>query len=339
MTTPLTIKAFAEGLERFGTGSLADLIQPAIAYCEDGFIVRPKVNGFWHQPAQAGRIARLRVVTDLPATAKIYTKADGSLYNVGEVLKNPDMGRTYRRISEAGVEDFYTGDIARAIDADMRANGGHITLADLAACETEHTTPLMSTYRGYDVATNPPPGGGLMVVEMLNILENFDLDGMGHNSPAFIATVSEAMKIATVDKDQRMGDPRFVDIPMDELMSKDYAADIDPFSGIEFRRRQRWSGVHVQQLHDGVRSPAWKPWLAGAGQGAVYRPVSDHIAQRWKTDVGLGRARRHDDHDGCVTDHSECGGFWHERARSGLRSPVLRHLRHDRSYQPYLAFD
>lgn len=245
MTTPLTIKAFAEGLERFGTGSLADLIQPAIAYCEDGFIVRPKVNGFWHQPAQAGRIARLRVVTDLPATAKIYTKADGSLYNVGEVLKNPDMGRTYRRISEAGVEDFYTGDIARAIDADMRANGGHITLADLAACETEHTAPLMSTYRGYDVATNPPPGGGLMVVEMLNILENFDLAGMGHNSPAFIATVSEAMKIATVDKDQRMGDPRFVDIPMDELMSKDYAADI----AARIRSGEKF---HVPRLNSGA---------------------------------------------------------------------------------------
>jgi gamma-glutamyltranspeptidase / glutathione hydrolase len=226
MTTPLTIKAFAEGLERFGTRSLADLIQPAIAYCEEGFTVRPKVNGFWLQPAQAGRIERIRVVKDLPATAKIYTKADGSLYNVGEVLKNPDMGRTYRRIAEAGVEDFYTGDIARAIDADMRAHGGHITLADLAACETEHTSPLMSTYRGYDVATNPPPGGGLMVVEMLNILENFDLAGMGHNSPEFIATVSEAMKIATVDKDQRMGDPRFVDIPLDELMSKDYAASM-----------------------------------------------------------------------------------------------------------------
>ena len=103
----------------------------------------------------------------------------------------------------------------------------------------------MSTYRGYDVATNPPPGGGLMVVEMLNILENFDLAGMGHNSPAFIATVSEAMKIATVDKDQRMGDPRFVDIPMDELMSKDYAADM----AARIRSGEKF---HVPRLNSGA---------------------------------------------------------------------------------------
>ena len=93
----------------------------------------------------AGRIERVRVLTDLPATARIYTKADGSLYNVGDVLTNPDMGKTYRRIAQAGVEDFYTGDIARAIDADMRKHGGHITLDDLATCETEHTMPLVGT--------------------------------------------------------------------------------------------------------------------------------------------------------------------------------------------------
>ncbi len=224
LTTPMTIKAFAEGLEKFGTRPLAEMIQPAIRYCEDGFMVRPKVHGFWHQPAQSGRIARIRVVTDDPVSAKIYRKNDGSLYNVGDILKNPDMGRTYRRIAEAGVEDFYTGEIAHAIDADMRVNGGHITLADLATCETEHTAPLRSRYRDFEVATNPPPGGGLMIIEMLNILENFDLAGIGHNSPDYIATLSEAMKIATVDKDTRMGDPRFVDIPMEELMSKDYAA-------------------------------------------------------------------------------------------------------------------
>lgn len=224
MTTPLTIKAFAEALDRFGTRPLSELIQPAIAYCEEGFMVRPAVHAFWLQPAQAGRIERVRVLKDCAATARIYTHADGSLYKVGETLRNSDMGRTYRRIAEHGVDDFYTGEIAQAIDADMRANGGHITLADLAACETEHTQPLMSTYRDYKVATNPPPGGGLMIVEMLNILEQFNLAAMGHNSPEYIATLAEAMKIATVDKDTRMGDPRFVDIPLEELMSNEYAA-------------------------------------------------------------------------------------------------------------------
>ncbi len=224
MTTPLTIKAFDEALRRFGTRTLAQMLQPAIGYCESGFAVRPHVHSFWMQPAQSGRIERIRVLTDCAAAAKIYLKSDGQPRKVGELLRNPDMGRTYRRIAEHGVDDFYHGEIARRIDADMKTHGGLITMADLAACATESVDPLWTTYRGYRVATNQPPGGGLMIVLMLNILEQFDLAAMGHNSPEYIATVSEAMKIATVDKDERMGDPRFVDIPMADLTSKEYAA-------------------------------------------------------------------------------------------------------------------
>ena len=223
-TTPLTIKAFDQALRRYGTRTLADLLPAAIEYCENGFPVRPHVHSFWMQPAMFGRIERIRCLRDYPATAKIYLKADGTPRGVGELLRNPDMGRTYRRIAELGIEDFYQGEIAHRIDADMRAHGGLVTLADLAACETETAKPLWTTYRGHRVATNPPPGGGLMIVIMLNILEHFDLAAMGHNSPDYIATVSEAMKIATVEKDTRMGDPRFVDIPMAELTSKEYAA-------------------------------------------------------------------------------------------------------------------
>ena len=223
MTTPLTIKAFDQAMRLYGTRTLAEVLGPAIQYCEEGFAVRPAVSGFWKRGAEAGRIARIRGLTDDPATAKIYTKSDGGLFEIGEILRNPDMGRTYRRIAEHGVDEFYTGKIAQQIDADMRANGGLITLEDLKSCETETIDPLWTTYRGNRVATNQPPGGGLMIVLMLNILENFDLTAMGHNSADYIATVSEAMKIATVDKDTRMGDPRFFDIPFDELMSKDYA--------------------------------------------------------------------------------------------------------------------
>ena len=243
-TTPLSIKAFDEALRRFGTRTLAQLIGPAIEYCEQGFAVRPHVHAFWMQPPQCGRIERIRVLKDYPATAKIYTKPDGSIYQVGEILRNPDMGRTYRRIASQGVDDFYHGAIARTIDADMRAHGGLIGLADLASCATETAEPLWTTYRGHRVATNPPPGGGLMIVLMLNILENFDLAAMGHNSPEYIATVSEAMKIATVDKDTRMGDPRFVDIPMAELTSKEYASRMA-------ERIRRGEKTHVPRVNAG----------------------------------------------------------------------------------------
>ncbi len=224
MTTPLSLKAFDEALQRHGTRRLADLIGPAIGYCENGFAVRPRVHEFWMQPAICGRIERLRVLTDHEATRKIYLKPNGQPYRVGEVLRNPDMGRTYRRVAERGVDEFYHGEIAARIDADMRANGGLITREDLATCSTESAEPLFTTYRGHRVATNPPPGGGLLIVMMLNILEHFDLAAMGHNSPDYIAVVSEAMKIATVEKDQRIGDPRFVDVPVAELASKAFAA-------------------------------------------------------------------------------------------------------------------
>ncbi len=235
MTTPLTLKAFDDALARHGSRPLSTLIEPAIAWCEQGFAVRPHVHRFWTQPAQYGRIEPARVLRDHPAAAKIYTKPDGSLYRVGELLRNPDMGRTYRRIAEHGVADFYQGAIARRIAEDMAAHGGLITMADLAACATETTAPLWTTYRGHRVATNPLPGGGLLLVMMLNILEHFDLAAMGHDSPDYIATVAEAMKIATVEKDARIGVPRVIDVPPGDLMSREWAARM----GARIRRGEK----------------------------------------------------------------------------------------------------
>lgn len=226
MTTPLTLKAFDEALRRFGTRSLASLLAPAAHWCEQGVMVRPHMHSFWMSPPTMGRIARIRALRDYPATARIYLKPDGKPYGVGEVLRNPDMGRTLRRIADRGVEDFYHGEIAQQIANDMRAHGGLITLQDLATCSTISAQPLQTLYRGHRVATNPLPGGGLMIILMLNILEHFDLVSMGHNSPDYIAVVSEAMKIATVEKDRHMGDPAFVQVPQSEIMSKAYAATL-----------------------------------------------------------------------------------------------------------------
>lgn len=222
-TTPLTLRAFDDILKRYGTISIAEAITPSIAYCEEGFAIRPHVHGFWSRGEDNGRIARYRGIADYPATAEIYLHPDGKMRAVGEILKNPDMGRTYRRIADHGVEDFYTGAIAEEIAADMAAHGGLISMDDLADCRTLETEPIWTTYRSRKVATNQPPGGGLVIAIMLNILERFDLAAMGHNSPDYIATVSEAMKIATAEKDARIGDPDFVDIPFEELLSDAYA--------------------------------------------------------------------------------------------------------------------
>jgi gamma-glutamyltranspeptidase / glutathione hydrolase len=224
ITTPRTLAAFDLALKRFGTWSLRDLLQPAIAYCEEGFQVRPHMACFWNAPPTLGREANIMMLTALPATRKIYMKHDGRVLEVGDVLRNPDMGATLRHIAKNGVDDFYRGEIARRIVADMRANGGLLTEADLVTCAPEDIAPLWGTYRGHRIATNNPPGGGIMLLEMLNILEQFDLRALGHNSSEYIHVVAEAMKIATADKDAKVGDPRFVDVPVAELTSKAYAS-------------------------------------------------------------------------------------------------------------------
>ncbi len=224
ITAPGSLKAFDDALRRFGTRSLAALIEPAIGYCEEGFLVRPHAAYYWNLAESAGRLPHRERLTRLPATARIYLKPNGELRGPGEIHRNPDMGRTYRRIAEHGAADFYEGAIAREIDADMRAHDALLSGEDLRRYRTFDREPLIGSYRGHRIATNPPPGGGAMVLEMLNILEHFDLAAMGHNSPDYIATLAEAMKIATVDKDRYLGDPDFVDVPLDRLLSGEHAA-------------------------------------------------------------------------------------------------------------------
>ncbi len=226
ITSPMTLRAFDEALRRYGTRKLGDVLAPAIYYAEEGFMVRPHVAAYWAQVPTEGRAPHAEMLTTLPATRKIYAKPDGTLRKMGETLKNPDMGATLRRVRDHGVDDFYSGEIGRRIVADMKANGGLLSEADLAEAKPEANPPVWGTYRGLRISTNRPPGGGLMLLEMLNILEHFDLKAMGHNSPDYIATVAEAMKIATVDKDSKVGDPRFVSVPLDELISKAYAGPL-----------------------------------------------------------------------------------------------------------------
>ncbi len=245
MTSPMTLCAFDHALKQYGTMPLQELMMPAIDYCVNGFAVRPRVHAFWMQPAQAGRMERVAVVNKLPAARKIYLDTTGELFKVGDILKNPDLGRTYQRIADEGVELFYSGVIADQIEADMQANGGLLSKQDLAACAPVEIPPLTGTYRGFDIATNQLPGGGLMVLEMLNILENFDLASMGHNTAAFIATVAEAMKYATIDKGRHMGDPAFVEVPVAELASKSYASALAARIGAGDK-------AHVERLNSGA---------------------------------------------------------------------------------------
>ncbi|MFT7646283.1 MAG: gamma-glutamyltranspeptidase/glutathione hydrolase [Candidatus Poriferisodalaceae bacterium] len=226
ITTPGSLKAYHEAQTRHGRLPWADVVAPAIEWAENGFPIRPAVFHWWQEGASMGRVNSVDRLRHTPAGRRIYFHEDGTLRQIGELLRNPDMARTLRRIAEGGADEFYTGSIAAEIAADMAANGGLLSAEDLAGYETIWGDPLLATYRGLDVATNRPPGGGVMVAEIMNVLQHFDLGEMGHNSVDYIRTVTEAMKWATADKDMHVGDPEFVDVPLDRLLSAGYGEEL-----------------------------------------------------------------------------------------------------------------
>lgn len=223
---PASLKAYFEAHARFGVLPWRDIVAPAIAWADRGWMVRPHVEFFWSDPGMMGRASGLERLSFSASGRRLYCRDDGSLKRVGDVVHNPDYANTLRMIAEGGSDVFYKGELAQRIAHDMRENGGLITADDLATYQPKWLDPLRGTYRGYEITTNHPPGGGLMLIEMLNILEHFDLAGIGHNSVEYLRVVCEAMKRATVDKDTSIGDPAFYDVPMERLMSKDYAASM-----------------------------------------------------------------------------------------------------------------
>lgn len=227
ITTPGTLEALGEVHGRFASLSWRDVIAPAIGAAREGFVVTPGVHGYWtrREDNVPGRVKVSERLAFSEYGRRVYCDARGEPLPVGQTVKNPALANTYEQVAAGGTDVFYLGDVADRIDADMRANGGLLRKEDLAAYRTETTTPLWGRYRGLDVATNRPPGGGVMLIEMLNMLECFDLRAMGHNTPEYIRTLAEVMKVATSDKDNDVGDPRFVEVPLDRLLDKGYAAD------------------------------------------------------------------------------------------------------------------
>ncbi len=223
---PASLRAYATAHERHGSLPWADLITRAIEWARQGWMVRPHVHQFWSDPGAMGRVANHERIAYSPAGRALYCREDGSPKRVGDMVKNPDLANTLAIIAEKGADAFYKGEIAQRIVADMQANGGLISAQDLAGYQARIVAPLTSAYRDFTVTTNQPPGGGLMLAQMLNILAHFDLAGMGHNSAEYVRVVAEAMKYATIDKDRSIGDPDFIDVPVERLLSRDYAAEL-----------------------------------------------------------------------------------------------------------------
>ena len=224
VTTPGILRTFALAHARFGSRPWADLFQAAIGCASDGWIVRPHVAGvFATDEAPYGRLpylAKLRLTTD---GAAMYLRPDGTPKRLGDHVRNPGLAATLTTIAQDGAESFYTGSISERIVRDMQAHGGLLSAADLAGFKPRDSAPIRIDYRGRQIVLPSPPAGGIMVAEMLRILERFDLAALGHNTPEYMRVVAEAMKIAGRDKDEHIGDPDFVAPPLEMLLSDDYA--------------------------------------------------------------------------------------------------------------------
>lgn len=216
---PGTVMGLTKALEKYGTLPLDVVMAPAIRLAEEGFEMT------WELNESLGRYAK-RLKAD-PESAKNYFKPDGSLYEAGEVFRQPDLANTLKTIAAKGAKGFYEGPVADKLVAAMKANGGIITHDDLKKYHTVERTPIEGSYRGFKVVTMPPPSsGGVHVVQMLNVLEGWDMKSLGHNSAGYIHRLTESMKYAYADRSKYLGDPDYFDVPVSALTSKDYAASI-----------------------------------------------------------------------------------------------------------------
>ena len=224
---PGTVAGLVLAHARLGSLPWADLVAPAVVLAEEGFPSTRAMQGFLQMLTRA----------DDPlyhATREAFLKDGVTVYAPGELWKQPDLAASLKRIQREGHDGFYYEETARLLADFSAEHGGLITLDDLAAYQAEEQAPVHGTYRGYDIySMGPPSSGGVALIEMLNILEDYDLEAMGHNSAQYLHVLTESMRRAFADRAEHLGDPRFnPDMPVARLLSKSYAerlrTSIDP---------------------------------------------------------------------------------------------------------------
>jgi gamma-glutamyltranspeptidase / glutathione hydrolase len=212
---PGTVKGLNYALEQYGTMGREQVIEPAIALAESGFVLQPgDVKIF-----EAGKDKLLQ-----PNVAEIFLQDDQKTYQVGDVLVQSDLANTLKAIAQEGTAAFYQGEIAHQVVAASQKNNGILSLEDFASYQIDEYKPISCNYREYRVASAPPPGGGTTVCQMLNILSGYDLKELGWHTPQSLHHLFSAMLFAFGDRNRYLGDPNFVNNPTNKLLSAEYAA-------------------------------------------------------------------------------------------------------------------
>jgi gamma-glutamyltranspeptidase/glutathione hydrolase len=223
VSVPGAVDGWYELHGRYGRLPMSELLEPSIRYAEEGFPVTEFIADLWQENVESRK--------DFPGVKEVFMPG-GVAPKTGDVFRNPNLANTYRMIADGGRDAFYKGDIARSIDAYMAEQGGFLTYEDMAAHTSEWVEPVSTRYRGYDVYELPPNGQGIVALQMLNILEGYDIRSMGYGTTAYLHTLIEAKKLAYEDRARYYADPDFYNFPVDTLVSKEYAAErralIDP---------------------------------------------------------------------------------------------------------------
>jgi gamma-glutamyltranspeptidase/glutathione hydrolase len=244
---PGSVAGFETARAKYGTLSRQDLMAPAIALAKDGFLLDQGDAATFARGAE-------RLAKD-PEAAKIFLKADGSPYRSGERLMQPDLAATLTAISDNGPDGFYKGQAAEAIAAASQKGGGILSKDDFAQYKVRELKPVTCSYRGYEIISSPPPSsGGVIICEILNVLEGYPLGYLGAGSADTVHVMAEAMRYAYVDRNSALGDPDFVDNPVSKLLDKGYAAEIrakiDPYrAGVSKDLMPEGFGEHMETTH------------------------------------------------------------------------------------------
>ena len=210
---PGSVAGMVQAEKLWGKLTLARVMQPAIRLARDGFVLSEEEANELHDP----------LLTEFPESRKIFQR-DGDFYRTGERFRQPQLTRTLERIA-AHPKTFYEGNMARQIAVAMQMGGGLITAKDLANYQVKDRAPLVGNYQGYQILTAPPPsGGGIGLLETLNILAPYDLQSLGDRSPAEMHFITEAFRRAYMDRTDYLGDPDFTPIPVQQMTSAGYAA-------------------------------------------------------------------------------------------------------------------
>lgn len=216
INVPGAVDGWFEAQNRFGTLSMESILAPAIGFAEEGMAVSPKLHAWFNRAAKD-------ILGPWGSSADTYL-AGGRVPKTGEVLRQPNLARTYKTLAHEGRDAFYRGSLARSITEYIQQSGGVLSMEDMARHHSDWMAPISTSYRGYDVYEFPPNSQGIAALEMLNIIEGYNLKSLGYQTPEYLHLLLEAKKLAFADRDRYISDPAFVDIPLERLLSKEYAA-------------------------------------------------------------------------------------------------------------------